>query len=372
MTRLAGLDALRGLMLVLMTLTHIPTSIGGVFGQPFGYVSAAEGFVLLSGFMAGLVFSQRLERHGAPAMRSALQRRAIQIYLCHIALLMFVFSVVAAMGVLLDQPAVINMLGFFFEQPLQALLSSTLLLYRPPLLDILPMYTAFLIATPLLLGYGARGGWPLILGLSGTLWLGAQYDVGARAYEALTGLLGLSVPLNATGSFVLPAWQLLWVVGLWLGARHRDADNPLQRLPEGIVKTALAFALLAFVWRHAVGQTPFPDWPTLNLLFDKWQLGPLRLLNVMALTIVLARLGPTLMTYAPPMRPLETLGSASLPVFCAHLVIALIAIALIGETRQPALWLELLVIATSLWLLHRIAQLSVARRPTPPRKGQLA
>jgi hypothetical protein len=372
MTRLAGLDALRGLMLVLMTLTHIPTSIGSAFGQPFGYVSAAEGFVLLSGFMAGLVFSRRLERHGAPAMRSALQRRAVQIYLCHIALLMFVFSVVAAMGVLLDQPAVINMLGFFFEQPLQALLSSTLLVYRPPLLDILPMYTAFLIVTPLLLGHGARGGWPLILGLSVTLWLGAQYSLGARAYEALTGLLGLPVPLDATGSFVLPAWQLLWVVGLWLGARHGDADNPLQRLPEGIVKLALAIAVLAFMWRHMVGQTPFPDWPSLNLLFDKWQLGPLRVLNVLALTIVLARLGPALMGYAPSMRPLETLGAASLPVFCAHLVIALMVITLFGDTRQPALWLELLMLATSLWLLHRIAQRSIARRQAPTDSGQLA
>jgi hypothetical protein len=364
MTRLTGLDTLRGLMLVLMTVTHIPTSIGAAFGQPFGYVSAAEGFVLLSGFMAGLVFSRRLERHGEPAMRTALQRRAVQIYLCHIALLMFLFSIVASLGLLLEQPAVINMLGYFFEQPMQALLGSALLLYRPPLLDILPMYTAFLLVTPLLLAFGARGGWPLILGMSGALWVGAQYGLGAQLYEALAAQFSMPVPLNVTGSFVLSAWQLLWVFGLWLGARHPDADNPLQRLPEGVVKMALAFVVLALVWRHMVGQTPFPDWPTLNHLFDKWQLGPLRILNVAALTVVLARFGPMLMNRVPPMRPLETLGSASLPVFCAHLVIALIAIALIGDERQPALWIELLVLAVSLWLLHRIALVS-ASRPAP-------
>lgn len=372
MTRLAGLDALRGLMLVLMTLTHIPTSIGSALGQPLGYVSAAEGFVLLSGFMAGLVFSRKLEHHGEPAMRSALQRRAVQIYLCHIALLMFLFSIVAAMGMLLDQPAVINMLGYFFEQPLQALLGSALLLYRPPLLDILPMYTAFLIITPLLLGFGARGGWPLILSLSGALWLGAQYGIGAQAYEALGTLFNMPVPLSATGAFVLPAWQMLWVLGLWLGARHQEGDNPLWRLPDGIVKLALAVAVLALMWRHMVGQTPFPDMPALNLLFDKWQLGPLRMLNLAALTIVLARLGPALMPASPTMQPLQTLGSASLPVFCAHLVIALIAIALIGDDRQPALWLELLLIAASLWLLHRIALLSTSRRATSPASSRLA
>ena len=49
------IDLLRGLMLVLMTLTHLPTRVTDPLGQLFGYVSAAEGFVLLSGYMAGLV-----------------------------------------------------------------------------------------------------------------------------------------------------------------------------------------------------------------------------------------------------------------------------------------------------------------------------
>ena len=58
--RLWELDALRGLMLVLMTLTHLPTRLTTPTGQPFGYVSAAEGFVLLSAFMAGMVYSLSL------------------------------------------------------------------------------------------------------------------------------------------------------------------------------------------------------------------------------------------------------------------------------------------------------------------------
>ena len=49
------IDALRGLMLVLMTTTHIPTRFSDPLGQPLGFVSAAEGFVLLSGFVAGMV-----------------------------------------------------------------------------------------------------------------------------------------------------------------------------------------------------------------------------------------------------------------------------------------------------------------------------
>ena len=60
-------------MLVLMTLTHVPTRFSSPAGQPFGYVSAAEGFVLLSAFMAGSVYTRRAaqgrrrRRCGAPS-----------------------------------------------------------------------------------------------------------------------------------------------------------------------------------------------------------------------------------------------------------------------------------------------------------------
>jgi hypothetical protein len=58
MKRYREIDALRGLKLALMTVTHLPTRLADPLGQPFGWVSAAEGFVLLSGFTAGLVYSR--------------------------------------------------------------------------------------------------------------------------------------------------------------------------------------------------------------------------------------------------------------------------------------------------------------------------
>ena len=48
MTRWREIDALRGLMLVMMTITHLPTRLSITLGQPLGFVSAAEGFVFLS------------------------------------------------------------------------------------------------------------------------------------------------------------------------------------------------------------------------------------------------------------------------------------------------------------------------------------
>ena len=54
-------------MLVLMTLTHLPTRFSDPAGQPFGWVSAAEGFVFLSAFMVGRIYSDIALKKGIGA-----------------------------------------------------------------------------------------------------------------------------------------------------------------------------------------------------------------------------------------------------------------------------------------------------------------
>lgn len=98
MTRRLDIDALRGLMLVLMTFTHLPTRFASPFGQPLGFVSSAEGFVFLSAFMCGWIYSERAKRDGLSSMRRALWQRATAIYACQIALLVFLLTIVASIG----------------------------------------------------------------------------------------------------------------------------------------------------------------------------------------------------------------------------------------------------------------------------------
>src|SRR6266850_5514249 len=51
------LDALRGLMLVIITIDHLPSAFAAFTYQSLGFVSAAEGFVFLSGYVAGMVYA---------------------------------------------------------------------------------------------------------------------------------------------------------------------------------------------------------------------------------------------------------------------------------------------------------------------------
>ncbi len=80
MKRQPELDWLRGLMLVLMTTTHLPTWFSSRAGQPFGFVSAAEGFVFLSAFLVGSVYGHKARTRGYAVMRRALLGRALKVY----------------------------------------------------------------------------------------------------------------------------------------------------------------------------------------------------------------------------------------------------------------------------------------------------
>src|SRR5689334_3437309 len=182
--RQSELDWLRGLMLVLMTITHLPTWFSAQVGQPFGFVSAAEGFVFLSAYLVGSVYGHKARMSGFDAMRRALWGRTLKVYAAHAALLLFLLLVLVPIAVSRDADAITNLASYALERPRLALVSGLVLAYNPPLLDILPMYVLFLLASPGLLAYGMRRGFGPLFAISALLWLYAQYDGGAHVYHA--------------------------------------------------------------------------------------------------------------------------------------------------------------------------------------------
>src|SRR3954471_175547 len=133
MQRQTELDWLRGLMLVLMTITHLPTWFSSHVGQPFGFVSAAEGFVFLSAYLVGSVYTRTAHRHGYPAMRNAIWRRAAKVYAAHVALLLLLFFVLVPLAISNGAHAITDLASFYVERPHAALISALFLAYNPPL-----------------------------------------------------------------------------------------------------------------------------------------------------------------------------------------------------------------------------------------------
>ncbi len=321
------LDALRGLFLVWMTITHLPTHLSDFVNQPFGFVSSAEGFVFLSALLVSRIYA-RQSLEDETGLRTKLWKRAAKIYGIHLLMLALAFTVAAGLAVTTHKAAIYNLLNFYIAHPVPAIVGSILLVYCPPLLDILPMYVLFLAATPLVLSFSNRFGWRRTVALSGLLWLGGQLGLRQLTHDATIRITHLQIPLQETGAFNLFAWQAVWLVGLWLGAKSAQAGEfPLKRLPRWTAAAALAVCIFFLCVRHG-WMGPHLTAETLAPLLDKWNIGPLRVLNLVAFTV----LAYWLRRFIVPIiavEPFLTLGKASLQVFCAHLIFVFIGLALL-------------------------------------------
>jgi hypothetical protein len=367
-----GIDALRGLFLVLMTFTHMPTSLQSALGQPLGQISAAEGFVLLSAFLAGQVYLRRGLRSGFEAMRQSLWARAGTVYRHHLGLFAFGISMVLVVGMVNGRDAVTNLFMQYLAHPVSSAGAALVFVYQPALLDILPMYVMFLLLTPWILEYARRNGWGLPLAVSIAIWASALMGLRTGFYDAV--LAWTKVPLPATGSFNIFAWQFMWVIGLWLGtARTLGHVSPL-RVTNRMLVLVCVLAASFLAWRHIAGQVPFgiaADGAPLpaNRLTDKWDLGPLRLMNVFAIAILIAAFGPALARRLP-LRGLALLGRSSLPVFSAHIACCLLALACFGEpTAANTIWQDAALILASLLAMYTTAHLhQLANQEPQPTK----
>jgi hypothetical protein len=326
------LDALRGLFLVWMTLTHLPTRFSDFVNQPIGFVTSAEGFVFLSALLVGRIYVRELLRDEA-GVHLKLWKRSLKIYAYHLLMLAFAFTIAATFAVHAHRAALTNLLDFYLAHPFVAVIGSVLLLYCPPLLDILPMYVTFLFFTPLLLSASVRYGWRKILACSALVWLFAQFGLRDVVHDFIVHITHLPIPLQETGAFNLFAWQGVWIAGLWLGARSATGEVPLKRIPAWAVGLSCAVCLFFIGVRHGwLG--PHLTQQALGMQLDKWRIGPLRALNLVAFTIV----GYWLRKYVIKLverEPFLTLGKASLEVFCAHLFFVFVGLALLyGEMEQ--------------------------------------
>src|SRR6202789_603518 len=314
------LDALRGLFLVWMTLTHLPTRLSELVNQPFGFVSSAEGFVFLSAMLVATLYIHKAQED-SDGVRSKLWLRALRIYGYHLIMLTVVFTVVAAFAAHTHRAAIYNLLNFYLAHPGTAILGSLLLIYCPPLL-----------VTPYILIFAVRRGWGLIMTCSGLVWLLAQFGLRTWMHNQVVRATGLHIPVQETGAFNLFSWQLIWIAALWLGAKTAQGENPLGRLPKFVFPLSAAVCLFFLGVRH--------DWlgshltqANLGMALDKWQIGWLRLLNLMAFSCLIYG-SRKFLTRMVMVEPLLTLGKASLEVFCAHLFFVFMGLALLYGERE--------------------------------------
>jgi len=329
MQRLTAIDSLRGLLLVLMTINHMPGPHRVYTFDSIGYFTVAEGFVFISGLVAGLHGSRLLLTKSEENMRGVFYRRARTLYLSQLLLLGLLF----ATGLLISQMALspwarhhpllvdystswANRLHPLYVDPGLAALAAAVLVYQPPLFDVLPMYCFFLFFTPFFLLCIHRGRTAWLLAGSFLLWLGAQTQVVPHLLTYLPSRWYIhDLVFDPVG------WQILFVLGVTSGAlwfKYQPAWRPHYEWLAFMV----VLAGLGFFCRHA--PVPEATGVIMGNLSYRGSIAPLRLVST---CIVLAGVGlwalrfPRAFTWAP----LVQLGRNSLYIFLFQIAVVYFA-----------------------------------------------
>ena len=348
-----ALDTLRGLFILMMISSHISdqTMSYAVLHLP-RWFTGAEGFVLLSGVVLGIVHHTRL-RAGELAATRRILRRAGQLYVIHCALTLSLFVARMATG----QPTFVPDVTVLGGWP-ATIVSIATLSAQPRFMDVLPLYVLLLLGAPLVLGAMRRGASWLVLIASVLSWLYAQ---------ANPGFLVFSSPVFNSDAFHVPAWQLLFVIGLLVGHNRAvivEAVRPYRWLVVGGAAAVLATTfVLAQLERPSIQLSPITVPPA---MLSKTDLGPIRLLTFFSFIIVAYWVIQALEPHPFMSRlfgPLQTIGRRSLASFILLVALTVIFVAAGGLAVSPRLQ-DIFTLVVML-LIYGAARSPLVRRVIP-------
>jgi len=352
------LDFFRGLALFSIFVDHLPDNMVAQFTlQTVMFGDAAEVFILISGYTAGMVYGRAMERQGFLIAAVRVSHRVWQLYVAHVFLFVIFIAMMAYTVEALNSSlyAEESQAADFLSDPGVAVVKALTLQFQPAYMDILPLYIVLLAVLPFAL-IGFRF-WPqVVLIASFALWLAVQID-GRIALSAYPGP-------NRVWTFNPFGWQALFFLGAWLGWRGTRGAMPwLDR--RWLLRLAAGFALAAFVIRlswtlHGL----YPPIPALAsgkalwLFLSKEDLGLLRFASVLALALLVARL------VAPQARflagrvawPFVICGRHSLHIFCLGILLAVMGHLVLNESFGRVL-MQLAVSAVGIGIMIAVAAL---------------
>lgn len=275
------------------------------------FVSAAEGFIFLSGLLVGLIYGPRIAQRGLQEVQLHLLHRSATLYGVTLGLT-FVFvglSRLAGMPWLQD------------VEPLSpALIVSLITLHHTYyLVDVMLLYTLVLAVAPI----------ALLLMHAGKTWVVLLASVGCwLAYQWFPDAVRVPWTIVNNDTFQITAWQMWFFVGMAIGYHRNWLWSRLAKLP--LIPSAVVLMLLAagLVNLRLVDGAPLarlfhtPDGATaIDLVFGKDTVRPGRMLAF----AVFFPLFYLLLTYC--WRPLERalgwlmipFGQNALYVYAMHL-----------------------------------------------------
>ncbi|MEC4088741.1 OpgC domain-containing protein [Pseudoalteromonas rubra] len=346
MSRDLSYDGLRGWLLIIIACNHLFGSFVTQFTRtPLGFVSAAEGFVFLSGFVAYLVYGRLANNR--TELRRKVWRRCLVIYGFHLSAILICFSLVLLFPLYVTHWSVFFNAANWFSNPVHSTLSAMLLLEHPGFHDILILYLVPMIFLPFTIEALKRGKLMYVVTASLLVWLLAQF-VTAEFLTTPFSLVFSDIKLNVS-HFDPFAWQIYFFMGVVLSYLKFDKGHTFTFTPavRVLLLSGIGFFLLL---KHGYPQLMRPYYGghgSASLLYQ------FNLLLSVYLIMHLMRRFSWLFTLRYPV----FIGQHALPVFAFHCVVIYFLLPWSHEYTTAHWYWDLLVCASFVALLALPAKL---------------
>ncbi|GFE65961.1 OpgC domain-containing protein [Litoreibacter roseus] len=287
-TRILEIDGFRGLCLLLVAYTHVQYVVDSTLGRinynALMWVDPAAGFVVISGFVVGLIGTRVALRHGMSGGFRFLGKRLRILTFWHVASVIFTVAMIS----IAKEGADMGMLG---ARPVIAPLLAATFLLPQDYFNVLVMYFWFLCLAFPALWICLRHSPSVLIALSVAAWCLTQNSTFASIFdyemEQLVAALFGGEWLRASFSFY--GWQLMFLVPFALGSMTQLGENPFGFLNTRTGKH-LFYASAFFIGFMLLTRLALPLftergttlWKLFQGPFDKRQVAPAFLVGVLS------------------------------------------------------------------------------------------
>jgi hypothetical protein len=222
-SRIQTFDLLRGYFLVAIILDHLafyPNGLDWWTGRGQLYVSAAEGFFLISGIVLGIVRGSKLIDKPMRQVTSLLLNRAVQLYITAIVLMLF-FTFIGWQFI--DNPGLKAGIRLPSENIWDVLKGALTFEYIYGWADYLRLYAIFIFVSPIAMWLLRHKLWYVVMGISLFVW--TQFGASTLDTAELSQVY---------------SWQLIFFGGLTIGFHWNAIKAWWQKLHLPLRKMVVA------------------------------------------------------------------------------------------------------------------------------------
>jgi hypothetical protein len=330
------LDFLRGFCLFVMLIDHV-----GVFGPDSWlyvisgrgefFISAAEGFVLISGLILGIVYSKVIAKEGLRAATKKVLSRTVKIYWLTVGLTLFFVSL-----------ATFTPLQIWAERdwiqikdPIELIVGSLTLHFAFHGSSILVMYVLLLGMSPLIFYLLHEGKTFTVLAVSWIIWAADNFYPNE-----------FNIPFAS--NFPFAAWQTIFVTALVIGYHRQAIQKRFSARAWNyyflVIGSSSLLLLSFYIASLHDGLTHlFPGVDFTGLLNDMNNKGTLPFARMLAVFILFQGLYILATWVWKVLEPLAgwlliPIGEVSLYSFSMHLVIIVLFYNIPGVRELPYFW----------------------------------